>query len=59
VTVRVQSSWQRTLTYHSKTKHIDVQYHFVRDMVEDKKVFVDEGGHFEECCRFIDKVCEH
>jgi len=25
-------------TYHSKTKHIDVQYHFVRDMIEDKKV---------------------
>ena len=23
-------------TYHSKIKHIDVQYHFVRDMVEDK-----------------------
>ena len=22
--------------YHSKTKHIDVQYHFVRDMVEEK-----------------------
>jgi hypothetical protein len=32
--------WQRTLTYHSKTKHIDVQYHFVRDMVEDKKVLL-------------------
>eukprot|EP00253_Pinus_taeda_P020067 PITA_20067 len=27
-------------TYHSKTKHIDVQYHFVRDMIEDKKVFL-------------------
>ena len=27
-------------TYHSKTKHIDVQYHFVRDMVEEKKVFL-------------------
>jgi hypothetical protein len=27
-------------TYHSKTKHIDVQYHFVRDMVEDKKVLL-------------------
>jgi hypothetical protein len=26
--------------YHSKTKHIDVQYHFVRDMVEEKKVFL-------------------
>jgi hypothetical protein len=24
--------------YHSKTKHIDVQYHFVRDMIEEKKV---------------------
>ena len=25
-------------TYHSKTKHIDVQYHLVRDIVEEKKV---------------------
>ena len=28
--------------YHAKTKHIDVQYHFVRDMVEDKKVLLDK-----------------
>ena len=28
----------RKSTYHSKTKNIDVQYHFVRDMVEEKKV---------------------
>eukprot|EP00253_Pinus_taeda_P029006 PITA_29006 len=26
--------------YHLKTKHIDVQYHFVRDMIEDKKVLL-------------------
>jgi len=26
--------------YHSKTKHIDVQYHFVRDIVEDKKALL-------------------
>ena len=26
--------------YHSKTKHIDVQCHFVRDMIEDKKVLL-------------------
>eukprot|EP00253_Pinus_taeda_P036336 PITA_36336 len=26
--------------YHSKTKHIDVQYHFVRDMIEDKKALL-------------------
>jgi len=27
-------------TYHSNTKHIDVQYHFVRDMIEGKKVLL-------------------
>jgi len=27
-------------SYHSKTKHIDVQYHFVRDMVEDKNLLL-------------------
>jgi hypothetical protein len=27
-------------TYHSKTKHIDIQYYFVRDMVEEKKVLL-------------------
>jgi len=26
--------------YHSNTTHIDVQYHFVRDMIEDKKVLL-------------------
>ena len=29
-------------TYHAKTKHIDVQYHFVRDMVEDKNVLLEK-----------------
>ena len=28
--------------YHSKMKHIDVQYHFVRDMVERKKVLLEK-----------------
>ena len=26
--------------YHSNTKHIDVQYYFVRDMIEDKKMLL-------------------
>jgi hypothetical protein len=29
-------------TYHLKTKNIDVQYHFVRDMVEEKKVLLEK-----------------
>ena len=28
--------------YQSKMKHIDVQYHFVRDMVERKKVLLEK-----------------
>jgi hypothetical protein len=27
-------------TYHSKTKHIDIQYHFVRDVIEENKVLL-------------------
>jgi hypothetical protein len=33
---------EKNPTYHSKTKHIDVQYHFVRDMVEDNKVLLEK-----------------
>ncbi|MCO5600619.1 hypothetical protein L7F22_054734 [Adiantum nelumboides] len=28
----------RNPVYHSKTKHVDVNYHFIREMVEDKQV---------------------
>jgi hypothetical protein len=34
-------------TYHSKTKHIDVQYHFVRDMVERNKVLLEKVDTLE------------
>jgi phosphoribosyl-AMP cyclohydrolase len=30
----------KNLDYHSKTKQIDVQYHFVRDKVEENKVLL-------------------
>ena len=33
--------------YHSKTKHIDVQYHFVRHMVESKKVLLKKVDTFD------------
>eukprot|EP00253_Pinus_taeda_P018824 PITA_18824 len=31
---------EKNPAYHSKTKHIDVQYHFVRDIIEDKNVLL-------------------
>ena len=46
--MKISCDNQRTLfleknpTYHSKTKHIDVQYHFVRDMVERNKVLLEK-----------------
>ena len=33
---------EKNPSYHAKTKHNDVQYHFVRDMVEDKKVLLEK-----------------
>ena len=33
---------EKNPTYHSKTKHIDVQHHFVRVMVEEKKVLLEK-----------------
>jgi hypothetical protein len=35
---------EKNLAYYSKTKHIDVQYHFVRDMVEYNKVLLGKVG---------------
>ena len=32
--------------YHSKKKNIDIQYHFVRDMVEEKKVLLMKVENF-------------
>ena len=34
-------------SYHSKTKHIDVWYKFVRDMVESKKVLLEKVDTLE------------
>ena len=38
----------KNLVSHAKTKHIDVKYHFIRDMLEDKllelmKVHTDDN----------------
>ena len=33
--------------YHSRMKHIDVHYHFVRDMVESMKVLLEKVDTLE------------
>jgi hypothetical protein len=42
-------------TYHSKTKNIDVQYHFVRDMVERNKVSLEKVDTLENIADFLTK----
>jgi hypothetical protein len=37
----------KNTSYHSKTKHIDVQYHFTRDMVESNKVLLEKVDMLE------------
>jgi hypothetical protein len=38
---------QKNPTYHYKTKKIDVQYHFMRDMVENNKVLLEKVDTLE------------
>jgi hypothetical protein len=45
----------KILTYHSKTKHIDVQYHFVRDMVEINKVLLEKVDTLENIADSLTK----
>jgi hypothetical protein len=41
--------------YHSKTKHIDVQYHFVRDMVESNNVILEKVDTLENIANSLTK----
>ena len=38
---------EKNPTYHSKNKHIDVQYHFMREMVESNKVLLEKVDTLE------------
>jgi hypothetical protein len=37
----------KNLAYHSNTKHIDVQYHFIRDVVESNEVLLEKVDTLE------------
>jgi hypothetical protein len=38
---------EKNPSYHSKINHIDVQYHFIRDVVESNKVLVEKINTLE------------
>ena len=60
----------KNLVQHSKSKHIEIHYHFIRDLVEDKVVCLEfihidnqevdifsnpfDGPQFESLCKTID-----
>ncbi|GKC23537.1 putative ribonuclease H-like domain-containing protein [Tanacetum coccineum] len=41
--------------FHSKTKHIEIRHHFIRDSNEKKAYLDDQDSHGSECCRFAHK----
>ena len=45
----------KNLAYHSRMKHIDVQYHFVRDMVESMKVLQEKVDTLENVADSLTK----
>jgi hypothetical protein len=46
---------EKNPTYHSKTNNIDIQYHFVRDMVEENKVFLMKVDTFKNVADSLTK----
>ena len=42
-------------TYRLKTKHIDLQYHFVREMVEEKKVLLEKVDTLKSVSHLLKK----
>jgi hypothetical protein len=47
---------EKNTVYHSKTKNIDVQYHFVRDMVESNKVLLEKVDTLENIADSLTKL---
>jgi hypothetical protein len=46
---------EKNPAYHSKNKNIDVQYHFVRDMVESNKVLLEKVDTLENIADSLTK----
>ena len=42
--------------FHVRTKHIDVRYHFVREIIEDEKILLQKIGTAENPADMMTKV---
>ena len=47
---------EKNPSYHSKTKHIDVQSHFVKEMLENKKVLLEKVDTIKNIVDFLTKL---
>ena len=47
---------EKNLAYHSKTKHIDVEYHFFREMIVKGKVLLKKVNTFENVAYLLAKL---
>jgi hypothetical protein len=43
---------------HSKTKHIDIRHHFIRDLVENKVVTLEHVGTKEQVADIFTKALD-
>jgi hypothetical protein len=46
---------EKNLAYHLNTNHIDVQYHFLRDMVESNNVLLEKVDMLENIADSLTK----
>jgi hypothetical protein len=48
----------KNLVQHSKTKHIDIHHHFIRDLVENKIVTLEHVGTKEQVADIFTKALD-
>ncbi|GAA0160346.1 hypothetical protein LIER_39022 [Lithospermum erythrorhizon] len=46
----------RNLTFHSRSKHINVRYHWVRDVLEEKLLYLDKVHNSENVTDMMTKT---
>ena len=56
VTIKVQRLWQATQKYHSQTKHIELDLHFVREHIAKKELVVEHVSSSSQLADVLTKL---